>query len=76
MLHTTPGYVGDVRVAPDGERVAFTDHNVWGDDRGDFPEPPEEMYRGSTIRVTGYVEMYDGVPQIEVTSPGDIEAVN
>ena len=36
VLHKTAGYVSDVRVSPDGERVAFCDHPVWADDRGDL----------------------------------------
>jgi Tol biopolymer transport system component len=34
ILYATAGYVSDVRVSPDGERVAFLDHPVLGDNRG------------------------------------------
>ncbi|HYN43903.1 MAG TPA: WD40 repeat domain-containing protein [Thermoanaerobaculia bacterium] len=34
VLHRTSGWIGDVRVLPDGIRVAFLDHPVWGDRRG------------------------------------------
>ncbi len=34
ILHRTSGWIGDVRVLPDGVRVAFLDHPVWGDRRG------------------------------------------
>ena len=34
VLHQTPGWIGDVRVLPDGSRVAFLEHPVWGDRRG------------------------------------------
>ena len=33
-LYDTPGYLSDVRVAPDGRHVAFTEHPEKGDDRG------------------------------------------
>lgn len=49
---------------------------IWGDDRGEFPESPEDMYAGCTVRVTGYVELYEGSPQIHISSPGDIEIVD
>jgi hypothetical protein len=34
VLDKTAGYFGDVRVSPDGERVAYSDHGQWGDNRG------------------------------------------
>ena len=34
VLYETAGYVSDPRVSPDGERVAFMDHQARGDDRG------------------------------------------
>ena len=33
-LYETAGYISHPRVAPDGRRVAFLDHPVYGDDRG------------------------------------------
>jgi len=36
VLYKTAGYVGDVRVSPDGQTIAFTDHPVYSDDRGDL----------------------------------------
>jgi eukaryotic-like serine/threonine-protein kinase len=35
LFHTT-GWIGDVRFAPDGKRIAFAEHPVFGDDRGDL----------------------------------------
>jgi Tol biopolymer transport system component len=35
VLHKTAGYICDVRISPDGERIAFADHPVWADNRGD-----------------------------------------
>jgi hypothetical protein len=34
VLDKTNGYFGDVRVSPDGQRVAYTDHPTWGDNQG------------------------------------------
>jgi Tol biopolymer transport system component len=34
VLYETAGYVSDLRVSPDGTRVAFMDHQQFGDDRG------------------------------------------
>jgi Tol biopolymer transport system component len=34
VLHQAEGWISNVRVSPDGERVAFIDHPIAGDDRG------------------------------------------
>jgi serine/threonine protein kinase len=33
-LYSTPGYLSDIRVSPDGQRIAFNEHPEKGDDRG------------------------------------------
>ncbi len=33
-VYHTAGYISDLRISPDGERVAFADHPLLGDDRG------------------------------------------
>lgn len=38
-----------------------------------FPQPPEDMYRGRWVRVTGWVKMYEGAPEIIVETPDAIE---
>jgi hypothetical protein len=48
---------------------------IWGSNRDAFPEPPEDLYADRTIRVTGRIELHDGVPEIEVDSPEAIEVV-
>lgn len=45
---------------------------IFGDARGAFSVPPEAMYEGKTIVVTGTVEDYKGVSEIIVDSPDDI----
>lgn len=54
---------------PDPERFTVV---IWGDDRGNFPQPPEEFYAGKEICVTGTVELYKGAPQIVVREPAQI----
>ena len=34
VLHQAEGWISNVRVSPDGERVAYVDHPIPGDDRG------------------------------------------
>lgn len=46
---------------------------IWDRNRGNFPFAPENYYSGKTISVTGLITEYEGVPEIEVTSPGQIE---
>jgi len=46
---------------------------IWGQNRGNFPEPPESFYEGKTICVTGLIQEYDGIAQIEVTTPDQIQ---
>ncbi len=46
---------------------------IWEEDRDNFSSAPEDMYAGETIKVSGTVEMYKGSPEIEITSPDDIE---
>ncbi len=58
---------------PDPNRFVVV---IWADDREKFPQPPGALYRGKAIRVTGRIQTYDGVPQIEVSSPESIEVVS
>ena len=46
---------------------------IWGQNRGNFPQPPESYYAGKSICVTGLIQEYEGIPQIEVTTPDDIQ---
>jgi micrococcal nuclease len=55
---------------PDPDRVTVI---IWGRDRGRFPEPPETAYLGSTVCVSGRIELYEGVAELEVSSPAQIE---
>ena len=55
---------------PDPERFVVV---IWGDDRGNFPSPPEDYYLGRNIAVYGLVEEYEGVAEIMVSSPSQIQ---
>ena len=46
--------------------------DIWGENRVKFSQPPEDYYVGKTIYVSGLIDPYEGVPQIEVTSPDQI----
>jgi len=46
---------------------------IWSSSRGRFESPPERLYDGKSICVTGLIETYKGKPQIEVTSPEQVE---
>jgi endonuclease YncB( thermonuclease family) len=49
---------------------------IWGSDRSNFSSAPEKLYAGKTIVVTGYVELYDGVAEIQVSTPSQITILN
>ena len=42
-------------------------------DRSKFASPPEEMFNGKTVRVTGKITTYAGKPQIVVNDPAQID---
>jgi hypothetical protein len=46
---------------------------IWGRYRNRFPRPPENLYRGEYICTTGRIRVFEGVPEMFVSSPGAIE---
>lgn len=42
---------------------------IWGRDRNNFPSPPETLYNRANICVSGIISLYEGVPEIEVSTP-------
>lgn len=46
---------------------------IWGKDRFKFPEPPEVMFEGKMICVTGNIRPYRGRPQIFVSDLDQIK---
>ncbi|MGA3116955.1 MAG: DNA-binding protein [Syntrophobacteraceae bacterium] len=47
---------------------------IWGSDRSKFEKPPETLYSGKEICVTGLVQSYQGRPEIIVKDPTQIKA--
>jgi DNA/RNA endonuclease YhcR with UshA esterase domain len=45
---------------------------IWESDRKKWASPPETLYEGQSICVSGTVELHKGTPQIIVSSPGQI----
>jgi hypothetical protein len=45
---------------------------IWGEDRDKFPTPPEKVYSGRKICVTGMISSYQGQPQIVVRNSSQI----
>ncbi len=46
---------------------------IFADDRASFPSPPETLFYGKLVRVTGMIEEYQGGPEIIIKSPAQIE---
>jgi len=55
---------------PDPDRFTVV---IWGRNRGNFPANPEQYYFGETICVSGLIEEYNGIPEIEASSSSQIE---
>ena len=46
---------------------------IWGSDRSKFEKPPETLYSGKEICVTGMIQSFQGKPEIIVKEPGQIK---
>ncbi len=55
---------------PDPNRFTVV---IWIDYRANFPQSPEDYYLGKTIYVTGLIIEYNGIPEIEVQTPTQIQ---
>lgn len=64
-----PTFLDVGKAYPDPARFTVL---IWGDDRANFPAPPEKAYAGRMICVTGLVTSYKGGAEIEVSSPAAI----
>ena len=58
IVYETPGYISHVRVSPHGDRVAFLDHPIYGDDRGWVSTADRE---GNVRRLTGEWKGLEGL---------------
>ncbi|MDR3570104.1 MAG: hypothetical protein P4L43_18930 [Syntrophobacteraceae bacterium] len=47
---------------------------IWGEDRNKFEKPPETLYGGKQICVTGIIKNYRGRPEMIVRAPSQIKA--
>jgi eukaryotic-like serine/threonine-protein kinase len=56
VLYRTKGYIADVRFAPDGTKIAFTDHPVYADDRGDLAVVDLQGHK--TTLAAGYASIH------------------
>lgn len=66
----SPTFLNMGHAYPDPDRFQVV---IWGENRHRFSSPPEDMYLGENIAVTGVVKNYKGVPEIIVSSPKQIE---
>ena len=66
-----PTFLDIGRSYPDPARFTVV---IWGRDRPNFPNPPDQAYRSRQVCVTGLVDTAMGSPGIEIRSPGGIVA--
>ena len=65
-----PTFLNIGRAYPDPGRFTVV---IWGNYRSNFSSPPEIYYADKTICVYGLVTEYEGIPQIEVKTPDQIQ---
>jgi hypothetical protein len=65
-----PTFLDLGRAYPDPARFSVL---IWGNQRANFPSPPETLYRGKTICVTGKIVTYQGTLEMEARTPAQIE---
>jgi hypothetical protein len=58
---------------PNENRVSVI---IWDKNRGNFSPSPESLYSGQEVYVSGYIDTYNGVVEIEVSNPSQIEVGN
>lgn len=46
---------------------------IWGQNRLNFPMPPEYLYKNRAVCVFGTIEDYKGIPEIEVTGSEQVQ---
>ena len=68
-----PTYIDVGAAYPDTSRVSMV---VWGDDRGNFPGAPEDIYLGKAVCVTGEIYEYEGVAYVKVATPDQVRILN
>jgi hypothetical protein len=64
-----PTFLDIGKAYPDPGRFSVV---IWGWNRARFPEAPEQAYRGRTVCVSGLVDLAQGSPGVEITSPAGL----
>jgi hypothetical protein len=64
-----PTFIDLDKAYPDQSRFSVV---IWGRDRSKFSPNPEQLYTHQTLCVTGNVEDYNGVAEIQVAAPSAI----
>ena len=67
--NSQPTYLDLGRAYPDPAHFSVL---IWGNQRTNFPSPPEILYRGKTICVTGKIVTYQSTLEMEVRTPSQI----
>lgn len=49
---------------------------IWGNNRDNFSEKPEDYYHGKTVCVSGVVQLLKGIPSINISVEDNIEIIN
>ena len=65
-----PTFLNIGKAYPDPDRFVVI---IWGSNRSNFHEPPEDYYLGKTICITGLITEWEGIAEIEVSSPDQIQ---
>lgn len=65
-----PTYLDLGLAYPDPTRFSVL---IWGNQRANFPSPPETLYGAKTICVTGKITTYRGSLEMEVRTPSQIQ---
>lgn len=66
-----PTFIDLGEAYPSPNRVTVV---IWGENRGNFPGAPEDIYAGKYVKVEGLLYQHDGIYNIEVSSPSQIDA--
>ncbi len=46
---------------------------IWGDDRHNFPQAPEDYYLGKNVAVSGLLQEYEGSAEVFISGPSQIQ---
>jgi hypothetical protein len=65
-----PTFINIGKAYPDPARLTIV---IWGHDRDEFSADPAQLYLDQTICVSGLIEEYQGLIEIEVSDPAQIE---